>query len=65
MAAELKRFCTIQHQVSINSQNIQRDLDTYIRDCLEEKKADGELVVGSDQLLEEIRLVLSAKAHGM
>ena len=65
MAAELKRFCTIRYHVLINSHNIQSDLDTYIRDYLEEKRANRELVVGSDELLEEIRLALSAKAHGM
>lgn len=51
----LNQKLKLDHRVSLTSEHVNSDIQTYIEDILEEKKETGELVVGQQQLLAEIK----------
>ncbi|KAL2221474.1 hypothetical protein M432DRAFT_587466 [Thermoascus aurantiacus ATCC 26904] len=53
------------HRVSLTSEHVNSDIQTYIEDVIAEKKETGELIVGQQQLLTEIKSALLDGAQGM
>lgn len=61
----LKRKLKPDHRVSLTSEHVNSDIQTYIEDVIAEKKETGELIVGQQQLLTEIKSALLDGAQGM
>ncbi|MCJ1357988.1 MAG: Ankyrin-2 [Icmadophila ericetorum] len=59
-----REFQTYQ-QVNMDNEAVYNDISIFVRDTLEEKRAQGDLRVGGTQLLQEISDALVKGAHGM
>lgn len=62
---EIRKICSSIHHVSMDSPYVQFDIRTYIEDIIDEKLANGDLILGNLGLREEIRDALTRGAQGM
>jgi hypothetical protein len=58
------RFRSVEH-ISMNSTGARADIVTYIRESIDMKLKNGDLVVGNDELIQEIQDALIQGAQGM
>lgn len=65
MAADITRYFPSFEQVSMERAPVTRDLETYARQCVQERYQQGLLRMRDESLLDYISTILTQRAQGM